>query len=124
MNVKKVFAGLVGLGALLSGSYWLWDNRTVDPMHVDTVDAERLNELLGRTETAIDVATTNVVLAVVCTLRKDRLEPYGHTKPTSPFLRRLAQDSVLLERHFTQAPWTRPSMGSLFTGIWPRAIYR
>jgi arylsulfatase A-like enzyme len=122
MDLMKRLAGLVVLSVLGVGGYWLWDNRTVEVAHVDTVSPEELDALLGRDGSTIDLGTTNVVLAVVCTLRKDRLEPYGHGKPTSPFLRVLANRSVLLERHFTQAPWTRPSMGSLFTGIWPRAL--
>ena len=95
---------------------------TVLPEVVDSVSPEDLSQGLNRAAESLSVGETNVVLAVLCTMRKDRLETYGHNRPTSPFLDALGRQSVVLNRHYTQAPWTRPSMGALFTGIWPRSL--
>ena len=122
MRFLKSFAALVILTVVGTTGYWLWTQRSVDPDHVDTVSTSALEAALERSAPSITMGKTNVVMAIICTMRKDRLEPYGHTKPTSPFMDDLAAHSVVLDRHFAQAPWTRPSMGALFTGIWPRAL--
>ena len=115
--MKRLFFGLV-LGSVLVAA---WILRPVPSEEADTVDWDRFQAQLE--SSAIPMTDkTNVILAVVCTLRKDRLEPYGFTKPTTPFLDALAKDGVIFDRHYTQAPWTRPSMGSLLTGLWPRAL--
>jgi arylsulfatase A-like enzyme len=112
------------LGALLlvAVGTGLWILRPVPPEQADTVDWDELQATLQHPDKISISSQTNVVLVMVCTLRKDRLEPYGFKKPTSPFLDVLADHSVVLDRHYTQAPWTRPSSGSLLTGRWPRAL--
>ncbi|MBN1334698.1 MAG: sulfatase-like hydrolase/transferase, partial [Deltaproteobacteria bacterium] len=70
----------------------------------------------------LSAAHTDVVLAIVCTFRKDRLQAYGQTRDTSPFLARLAANGVAFERTITQASWTRPSVGSMLTGLWPGVL--
>ncbi len=57
----------------------------------------------------------NVVLLVVDTLRADRLAPYGNTTNLTPFLNALATRSNVAPRTYAQAPWTNPSVASLFT---------
>jgi arylsulfatase A-like enzyme len=64
----------------------------------------------------------NVVLIVVDTLRQDRLGVYGHSRNTSPHLDKLAAESVIYERAYSQAPWTSPSIGSLLTGRYPSQL--
>ena len=71
----------------------------------------------------LDVAHTDVLLINLCTVRKDRLGLYGHDRPTSPFLDALGAGGTTFETNFAQAPWTRPSMGALLTGRWPRALH-
>ena len=68
------------------------------------------------------VSQPNVVLIVGCTLRQDRLTPYGSKNNTAPFLNQLAKMGALFERHYAQAPWTRPSLGSILTGYYPRRL--
>ncbi|GIW42691.1 MAG: hypothetical protein KatS3mg076_3268 [Candidatus Binatia bacterium] len=63
----------------------------------------------------------NVVLVVVDTLRADRLGCYGARRNTSPALDRLARDAVRFERAYATAPWTKPSVASIFTGLYPSA---
>ncbi len=70
----------------------------------------------------LTAADTDVVLAAMCTFRASRLEPYGYAEPTTPFLDLLAAAGVQMTEHYAQAAWTRPSMGTIYTGRWPRAL--
>jgi arylsulfatase A-like enzyme len=61
----------------------------------------------------------NVVIYLVDTLRADRLGCYGYPKPTSPHLDRFAEGATLFETAVAQAPWTRPSVASILSGLGP-----
>jgi arylsulfatase A-like enzyme len=65
--------------------------------------------------------TPNVIVLLVDTLRADRLGCYGAVPSPSPTLDRLAATGLVFERASAQAPWTMPSVASLFTGLHPRA---
>jgi arylsulfatase A-like enzyme len=56
-----------------------------------------------------------IVLYLVDTLRADRLGLYGYGGGTSPALDALAAESVVFEQAYGAAPWTLPSVASLFT---------
>ena len=58
----------------------------------------------------------DVVLFLVDTLRADRLWCYGYELPTSPCIDRLATEGALFADVTAQAPWTLPSVVSLFHG--------
>ncbi|MDE0903900.1 MAG: sulfatase [Planctomycetota bacterium] len=60
-----------------------------------------------------------VVLVVCDTLRADHLSLYGYSRPTSPNLEQLAQESTVYHRAQAAAPWTLPSHASIFTGLYP-----
>jgi len=61
----------------------------------------------------------NVLWITVDALRQDRLSCYGCRRQTSPFIDRLADKSIVFERAFATAPWTLPSVASMFTGLYP-----
>jgi arylsulfatase A-like enzyme len=61
----------------------------------------------------------NLVLIVVDTLRADYLTPYGFERDTSPELAAWAARGVLFERVRSQSSWTKMSMASLMTSLWP-----
>jgi len=63
----------------------------------------------------------NLVLIVVDTLRADYTTPYGNARDTSPELARWAERGVLFERVRSQSSWTKMSMASLLTSLWPRS---
>jgi glucan phosphoethanolaminetransferase (alkaline phosphatase superfamily) len=63
----------------------------------------------------------NLVLIVVDTLRADYLTPYGFDRDTSPELAAWAARGVLFERVRSQSSWTKMSMASLLTSLWPRS---
>lgn len=63
--------------------------------------------------------TPNILIIVADTLRADHLNCYGYSRLTSPNIDRFAQESVLFEKHMSNAPWTKPSMGTFFTSLYP-----
>jgi arylsulfatase A-like enzyme len=62
----------------------------------------------------------DVILLVVDTLRADHLGSYGYPGPISPHADRLAAESVRFTACFAQAPWTKPSVASLLTSLYPQ----
>jgi arylsulfatase A-like enzyme len=61
----------------------------------------------------------DVLVLLVDALRADRLGAYGHGRPTTPALDALARDSVLFEQAIAQSTFTKTSVASLFTGLFP-----
>jgi choline-sulfatase len=61
----------------------------------------------------------NIVLILVDTLRADYTSPYGFAQDTSPELARWAERGALFERVRSQSSWTKMSMASLLTSLWP-----
>ncbi len=63
-----------------------------------------------------------IFLVLIDTLRADHLSVYGYGKPTSPNMDAVASQGTTYTRAFSQAPWTRPSCGSLLTSRYPPEI--
>ncbi len=63
----------------------------------------------------------NVLIYLVDTLRADRLGCYGYPKPISPNIDRFADGSSLFLNAIGQSSWTKASVASIFTGLWPPA---
>ena len=61
----------------------------------------------------------NVLFVLVDTLRADRLHAYGYARETSPVLDALAADGIRFAQHMSQSSWTKASMASLWTGLYP-----
>lgn len=61
----------------------------------------------------------NVLLVVIDTLRADRLGSYGNRDGLTPFLDELAARATVFQRAYAQAPWTMPSIASLWTSQLP-----
>lgn len=59
-----------------------------------------------------------VVLVIADTLRRDRVGIYGGSAKT-PELDAFAEAHLLFERASAQAPWTKPSIATLFTSLYP-----
>jgi arylsulfatase A-like enzyme len=63
----------------------------------------------------------HLVLIVVDTLRADYTTPYGCAEDTTPELARWAERGVVFERDLAQSSWTKISVASLLTSLWPRS---
>ena len=61
----------------------------------------------------------NVILLVLDSVRADHLSCYGHARPTSPHIDRVAEAGITYDRAYTASCWTLPSHASLFTGLYP-----
>jgi arylsulfatase A-like enzyme len=79
---------------------------------------------LGTIETDLaklrERSDVNVVFVLVDTLRADRLSSYGYARETSPHLDTLADSGVRFARAQSQSSWTKCSMASLWTGLFPQ----
>ena len=64
-------------------------------------------------------AGPSFVLIVIDCLRPDHLGCYGYTRDTSPTIDALAQVGWHYERAYAAAPWTKPSVASLFSSLLP-----
>jgi arylsulfatase A-like enzyme len=62
----------------------------------------------------------NVLFILVDTLRAERLGTYGYPRETSPTLDRLAASGVRFARHLSQSSWTKASMASIWTSLYPQ----
>jgi arylsulfatase A-like enzyme len=61
----------------------------------------------------------NVLFVLIDTLRADRLGAYGYERATSPFLDELSSSGIRFARNLAQSSWTKASMASLWTGLYP-----
>ncbi len=64
----------------------------------------------------------NVLLIVLDDVRAASLGLYGHDRPTTPNLERLARKGVVYAEARSTAPWTLPSHASMMTGRWPHEL--
>lgn len=61
----------------------------------------------------------NVLVLLVDALRADHLGCYGYARPTSPHIDAWARQSTLFVNAYAQSPWTKPSIPTLFTSLYP-----
>jgi len=64
-------------------------------------------------------STPNVLLIIADALRADHLGCYGYNRPTSPQIDKFAADALVFEKAMSNSPWTKPSMGTVFTSLYP-----
>ena len=60
-----------------------------------------------------------VILIVADTLRRDHLQPWGYQRETSPTLSALAGRGALFLDNIAQATWTKVSVPSILTSLYP-----
>ncbi len=61
----------------------------------------------------------NVVFILIDTLRADRLGHAGYERDTSPGLDYMAETGIRFANHWAQSSWTKASMASMWTGLYP-----
>jgi len=62
---------------------------------------------------------TDVVVILIDTVRAERLDLYGHDRPTAPHLAAFADDAVWYRQAVSPSPWTTPSVAAVLTGNHP-----
>lgn len=65
----------------------------------------------------------HILFILIDTLRADHLGCYGYSRKTSTTLDAIAKHGILFANVYTVAPWTNPTVASLFTGRFPQAIF-
>ncbi len=70
---------------------------------------------------AITGRQPDIILITIDALRADHLGIYGYDRPTSPSIDAFARGAVVIRDHISQAPYTKASIASLFTGLFPTA---
>jgi Arylsulfatase A and related enzymes len=65
------------------------------------------------------VNSPNVIILLVDCLRADHLRSYGYSRKTSPNIDRFAKDSVMFTQAISQSTFTKTSVASLFTSLYP-----
>ena len=63
----------------------------------------------------------HVLFIVVDTLRVDHTGLGGYERDTTPGIDALAKEGTAFQSHFANAPWTKPSVASIMTGLLPPA---
>lgn len=95
----------------------LWGSTFVD-VQLGDADPRPLGSLEDATA-LLESADVNVLFILIDTLRADHLGAYGYERETSPVLDLLASRGVRFANHIAQSSWTKTSMASLWTGMWP-----
>ncbi|MBI5826129.1 MAG: sulfatase-like hydrolase/transferase [Deltaproteobacteria bacterium] len=78
--------------------------------------SETASAVINLAFVAPDVASPNIIMVVVDTLRADHLPLYGYSRDTAPNISALAGSSVVFENAYSAAPWTLPSFASMLLG--------
>jgi arylsulfatase A-like enzyme len=64
----------------------------------------------------------NVILIMIDTMRADHVGCYGYDRNTTPNLDKFAADAVLFRNAISPAPWTTPTVASMFTAQYPHVL--
>ena len=83
-------------------------------------NSEKGSDLTASTQEA-GSTQPSVLIYLIDTLRSDRLGCYGYDRNISPNIDRFASGATLFEHVTSQSSWTKASVGSMFTGMWPPA---
>ena len=60
-----------------------------------------------------------VILIIADTLRRDHLPPWGYDRKDAPVLSRLAREGALFQDNIAQGAWTKVSVSSIITSLYP-----
>jgi arylsulfatase A-like enzyme len=99
--------------ALLVGGFvlTLFKERPIDTRPLGSIeDIERLAER----------DDLNVMFILIDTLRAERLGAWGYERDTSPTMDWMADSGIRFARHLAQSSWTKCSMASMWTGLYPQ----
>ena len=60
-----------------------------------------------------------IILWIIDTMRRDHMESYGYERSTSPTMTKLADEGVRFADNISQASWTKVSIPSILTSLYP-----
>jgi arylsulfatase A-like enzyme len=132
----KIGLGFIVLWLLVSIGLFLWTRSRI--LKAKTVSMKPLGLLLGliiilnvptylfKNPSTVKRDSPNVIILLVDCLRADHLSSYGYSRNTTPNIDRFSKDSVLFTQAISQATFTKMSIASLFTSLYPyqHGVYR
>ncbi len=80
-----------------------------------------LERLTARSRT-VSFPLKHIFLLTVEAFRSDHTSIRGYARETTPNLARIAAEGAWLDRHYVQAPYTRPSLSSMVTSLFPASL--
>ncbi len=126
---------LVATGAVIGLLRWLpdWDDRGVflsagllllTALIISIVSAFGPGAPSGSPgRTAREVRTRgdspDILIVLFDALRADHTSVSGYARPTTPTLEEIAREGVVFLTAYAQSSWTKPSVATLFTGVYP-----
>lgn len=102
LMVRTIFTGGSQAGSYLHG-----------PLSVERVTAQSRSRAFP---------VKRILLVTIETFRWDHASHHGYDRDTTPTLARLAREGVRFDQHYTQAPFTRPSLSSMVTSRYPVSL--
>jgi len=83
---------------------------------------ERLGAQPGRITLEERDKGPNIILIIIDSLRPDHLSCYGYHEAKTANIDGLAEQSLVFMNAMANAPWTYPSLASIFTSLYPDAL--
>jgi arylsulfatase A-like enzyme len=120
---RRLLARIVVIGAVL-GAVWLLVGAArarvpPPPLPIPHTWTPPLDGAAGLARAREQAAGANAVICVLDAARADHLGCYGYPRDTTPTIDRLAEESVVFDRHFCQHTQTKGSIASLFLSQYP-----
>jgi len=125
MGVLALLIALVGdffhrsPRGLLSGAAGLIACIAVTSVAAVIASAHAGEPAITRTTEATAHGHPNVILILIDTLRADALGAYGAGPQASPVVDQFAGTAVRFENAYSQSTWTRPSIATVLTSLYP-----
>jgi len=111
-RVFEVAAAIAAIALVAAGSRHFFGSEGERPASRPSGTIEDVLALRDRDD-------LNVLFVLVDTLRADRLGSYGYERDTSPNIDALAATGLRFAQQVSQSSWTKCSMSSLWTGLYP-----
>jgi len=116
MKALRWFSALLAVAALVTLALFLFGYLSIEITNADPRprgNAYDIQALRNRDD-------VNVLFILTDTLPAHRLSCYGYERETSPTFDYMASTGVRFARQMAQSSWTKCSMASLWTGLYPQ----
>ena len=121
VKVKKLFRNILKITSIASNLLLILMAFSIISSIVAFIyeykDSNRQIKFISKTSTA--QKDMNVILIVIDALRSDHLGCYGYNRDTSPNIDDFASKGVLFQNCYAHASWTKPSVASILTSLYP-----
>lgn len=132
----NVGVGFILLWLLASVGFFFWTKSRI--LKMQTVNIGRLSSLVGIVLIfnvsmylfynfyTVKQDSPNVLIILVDCLRADHLSSYGYNRRTTPNIDDFSKDAVVFAQAISQSTFTKTSVASLFTSLYPyqNGVYR